>query len=252
MTSIETYPIETSLDDVGAGGRIGLIALATDFNSEQDLRRILPDDVEIFTHRVLNANPVTIQNLKNMAADISRAAAGILPGERLDAMIYGCTSGAVVNGAERIEELIHERCPGIPVTNPATAALAAFEHFGVSKISILTPYTDTVNRKMLSFFEDAGIDVVNIIGLGFESDSEMTGIPPSEISRIAAQVVAAEADLLFISCTAIRAAGVIEDIEQLILKPVVTSNQALIWHSLALIDYAKPIVGFGSLFRQQT
>jgi hypothetical protein len=34
-------------------------------------------DVEIFTNRVLNANPVTIQNLKNMATDIPRAAAGI-------------------------------------------------------------------------------------------------------------------------------------------------------------------------------
>ena len=42
------------------------------------------------------------------------------------------------------------------------------------------------------------------------------------------------ADLLFISCTALRASLVIDQIEQRIGKPVVSSNQALAWHSLQL------------------
>ena len=67
------------LDTIGPHGRIGLIALATDFNSEQDLRRMYPDGIEMFTNRVLNANPVTMQNLRNMAGDISRTAAEYCP-----------------------------------------------------------------------------------------------------------------------------------------------------------------------------
>ena len=46
MTSSEILRIDTPLDNIGPGGRIGLIALATDFNSERDLRRIFPDDIE--------------------------------------------------------------------------------------------------------------------------------------------------------------------------------------------------------------
>ncbi|MCP3687025.1 MAG: hypothetical protein GY784_01305 [Gammaproteobacteria bacterium] len=76
-SAIIDQPVQ--FDPVAALGRIGLIALATDFNSEHDLRRMLPEGVEVFTNRVLNANPVTMENLRNMSGDISRAAGGILP-----------------------------------------------------------------------------------------------------------------------------------------------------------------------------
>ena len=247
MTQSEIIKHDISLDAVASLGRIGLIALATDFNSEQDLRRMYPDGVEVFTNRVLNANPVTLQNLRNMAGDISRAAGGILPGFNLDAMIYGCTSGTVANGAREIEALVHQSCPGIPVTNPVSAALAAFEHLGAKRISILTPYTEEVNLEMASYFTDHGMQIINIAGFGYESDIDMTGIPPQEIANAAVEVCDDDADLLFISSTAIRASLVIEEIEQTIGKPVVTSNQALVWHSLRLVGYADGIKGYGTL-----
>ena len=86
------------LEDIAPGGRVGLIALATDLNSETDLRRMFPDGVEMFTNRVLNANPVTLENLRAMGGDITRAARGILPGLGVDVMIYGCTSGTAAIG----------------------------------------------------------------------------------------------------------------------------------------------------------
>ncbi len=235
------------LDNIASRGRIGLIALATDFNSEQDLRRMYPEGVEMFTNRVLNANPVTMQNLRNMAGDINRAAAGILPGIRLDAMIYGCTSGTVANGADNIQNLIQQSNPGVPVTNPVSAALAAFEHFSAKRISILTPYTREVNDEMAAYFCEQGIEVLNITGFGYDSDLDMTSISPEAIADAAINVCRDDADLLFVSCTAIRTSLVIDKIEKAISKPVVSSNQALVWHSLKLIGYAGEIAGFGSL-----
>jgi maleate isomerase len=249
MTQSEIIKHDINLDTIAPLGRIGLIALATDFNMEQDLRRMYPAGIEIFTNRVLNANPVTLQNLRNMAGDISRAAAGILPGLSLDAMIYGCTSGTVANGAKKIEALVHQSCPGIPITEPVSAALAAFAQLQAKRISILTPYTEEVNFEMATYFEDHAIEVINIAGFGFESDIDMTAIPPREIAAAASDVLADDADLLFISCTAIRASLVIESIEKAIGKPVVTSNQALVWHSLKLVGYPHGISGFGCLFQ---
>lgn len=249
MTQSEILKHDIILDTIAPLGRIGLIALATDFNSEQDLRRMYPDGIEVFTNRILNANPVTLQNLRNMAGDISRAAGGILPGFGVDAMIYGCTSGTVANGANTIEQLVHQSCPGIPVTNPVSAALAAFAHFGAKRISILTPYTEDVNLEMVAYFRNHGIEVINIAGFGYDSDIDMTGIPPQEIAQAAVEMCDDGADLLFISCTAIRASLVIESIERTISKPVVTSNQALVWHSLKLVGYTQGIEGYGSLFQ---
>ncbi len=237
------------LDNIAAYGRIGLIALATDFNSEQDLRRMYPPGVEMFTNRVMNANPVTMQNLRNMSGDISRAAAGILPDIQLDAMIYGCTSGTVANGADNIRKLIQENNPGVPVTDPVTAALAAFKHFSAKRISILTPYSHEVNDEMAEYFSTHGLEVLNIAGFGYESDLEMTSISPDAIAEAATSVCQHNADLLFISCTALRSSLVIDKIEKSITRPVVSSNQALIWHSLKLIGFVGEIAGFGSLLR---
>ena len=247
MIQSEIIANQIPLDDIAPHGRIGLIALATDFNSEQDLRRMYPEGVEMFTNRVLNANPVTMENLRNMAGDISRAAAGILPTINLDAMIYGCTSGTVANGAQNIERLIQENNPGVPVTNPVTAALAAFEHFSAKRISILTPYTRDVNDEMADYFNKQGIEVLNIAGFGYDNDLEMTSISPEAIAEAAISTCRDDADLLFISCTAIRTSLVIDNIEKTIGRPVVSSNQALVWHSLKLINYAGSVPGYGSL-----
>jgi maleate isomerase len=241
-----SVPVE--LDTIAPLGRIGLLALATDFNSEQDLRRIFPDGMEIFTNRIKNTNPTTIENLRAMAGDVTRAAEGILPEFGVDAMIYGCTSGTIAIGTEKLNELIHAAWPGIPVTNPVVAAQAAFRAFAAKKISVLTPYTEEVNHEMGRHFIQQGYDLLNIAGFGFENDIEMTSISPDTLCRAALSVCDEQADLLFISCTALRASLAVEQIEDALGKPVVTSNQALVWHVLQLLGCSQSVRGFGRLF----
>ncbi len=241
--------VPITLDTIAAGGRIGLILLASDFNAEQDLRRMLPEQVEIFTNRVLNRNPLTLENLRSTSADITRAAAGILPGAELDIMIYGCTSGTIAIGADKITQLVQQARPGIPVTNPATAALAAFEQLNAKKISILTPYIAELNHAMLDYLEAQGIEIINITGLGFEDDLDIAGIPPATLLQVAQQVCDVQADALFISCTSLRLTSVLEQIEAAIGKPVVGSNQALVWHSLKLMGHTQPVKQMGQLLR---
>ena len=64
--------------------------------------------------------------------------------------------------------------------------------------------------------------------------------------RSAATGVAADA--CFISCTAIRSAGLIADLETALGMPVITSNQVLIWHALRTLGVTQAIRGFGTLF----
>ena len=250
MMKSSTVTHQRPLEKLAAGGRIGVIALATDFNIEQDLRRMYPADVEPFTSRVRNMNPLTIENLRRMEPGISAAADCILPGTQLDAMIYACTSGTVAIGIERITELVQQSRPGVPVTNPVTAAFAAFETLGARRISILTPYTEAVNEEVAAFFTKSGYEMLNIAGFGFEDDTAMTYIDPQDIAAAAKEICDPQADLLFISCTALRASLVLDQIEQALGKPVVSSNQALAWHSLQLLGYPQPVTGFGRLLAE--
>ena len=244
--------VQYELENIAPGGRIGLLALATDFNSETDLRRMLPDGVDLFPNRVLNANPLTIENLRAMAGDITRAATGILPGLGVDVMIYGCTSGTAAIGADEVQRLVQAAQPGVPVTNPIAAATAALQAFEAKRISVLTPYPVDVNAAVLASFEGEGVDILNIDGFGMDDDIEMTGLPLAAIAEAAVQVCDPGADALFISCTAIRAASIADEVEKKLGKPVITSNQALVWHALRLMNNTSTVSGFGQLFELQT
>jgi len=249
MTSFATINPLKPLDHLAPAGRVGLISLATDFNIETDLKQLYPSDVSFFTSRVRNHNPLTIENLRRMTPGIRDAADKILPGTGLDAVIYACTSGAIAIGVDEVTRLVQEAHPGVPVTNPATAAITAFKTLSAKQISILTPYTEPVNRDVAALFESFGVEVINMTGFGFEDDTAMTFITPEDIKTAALQTCAKQADLLFISCTALRASGLIADLEDQLNIPVISSNQALAWHSLKLMNYPKPISGFGTLTR---
>jgi maleate isomerase len=246
----EPADVPYSPDPVGPAGRIGLITLATDFNSEDDLRTILPGDVRLFTTRIENANPVTVENLQSMAADLPRAAKTLLPGYGVDVAIFGCTSGTAVTGSNKIAELINQGTPGTKVTNPLLASELALRAVGAQKIAILTPYLADVTQSVADGFRDKGFDVTRVMGFGLDNDFDMTALPPKALLEAALKVDTPDADAVFISCTAIRSAEIIAEAEHQLKKPVITSNQALIWHALNLIDYTKPITGFGTLFDQ--
>lgn len=236
------------LDTIDPNGRIGVITLATDFNIESDLRRIVPPGVEILTNRVLNANPLTLESLRAMGPDIARAAAGILPNVGVDAMIYACTSGTAAIGEENVADAIRSVWPEVPVTNPLRAACEAFDVLGARRLSILTPYIREVNETLVAEIVDRGYAVVNVGGFNIDSDFDATRIPPSAIAAAARRIVDPSADALFISCTALRAAEVIAELEAELDLPVVCSNQALAWHALKLTGSPIRPVGFGRLF----
>ncbi|NDJ80414.1 Asp/Glu racemase [Vibrio campbellii] len=247
---VGSVALQNELDNLASAGRVGVISLATDFNIENDLRQLFPQDVASFTSRVRNYNPLTIENLRRMEPGIQEVADTILPGTALDVVIYACTSGTIAIGEQRIIDLIQAHHPDAKVTNPVTAALAAFERLNIKRVSIVTPYTQAVNQDVAAFFSTVGLEVLNIVGFDFEDDTAMTFISPNDIAHAAIQACHPDADAVFISCTALRATTVIHDIEAAINKPVLSSNQVLAWHALALLNYPKHIEGFGLLLEQ--
>lgn len=237
-------------DDGAARYRLGLIALSTDQTTERDFLRMLPaDDVMFYTSRVVVTNPITVQNLRKMGPQLAEAAEKILPDVEVGAIAYSCTSGTVAIGYDEVKKQIQAGKAGVPVVTPISAGINAFRALGVRKISLLTPYSDSVNQAMRVYLEDKGVRVLNIGGFCLESDLDMARIPPSAIHAAALETCLPEADALFISCTAIRSAEVAESLEATLSKPVLTSNQCMFWESLRLTGCTSPVDGFGRILR---
>ena len=251
-TRIERLPFTT---DRGAGdrARLGLLVLESDQTMEWEFRDLthLPG-VSVYHARLANAMTVTPETLSAMERELP-VAAGLLP-EYLgvNAIGYGCTSGATIIGEDRVAKIIAKAHPGVPSTNPLTAAKAAFAALGVSRLGLLTPYTPDVTEAMQARFEAAGI-TVKVVGSYFEDSDAVVGkIDAASILKGAISVGSADdVDGVFISCTSIRAVSVIPKAEKALNKPVTASNHALAWHMLRLAGITDTNPNAGRLFQAQ-
>ncbi|MBC9247152.1 ectoine utilization protein EutA [Paracoccus sp. 11-3] len=233
MTQIVEYTDNVRLDDRPQRHRIGLIVLATDHTTEPDFHRILsPQGIGIYSTRIPFANPVTPETLAAMAGDITGAAQLILPNEDLEAIVYSCTSASVVIGDDLVRDAMTKGKPGaIPIT-PISAGFAGLRAIGARRITLLTPYTAETTAPMADCFEAAGFTLQNVTCLGLTDDRDMARLSPASIIQAAGAAIAPDSDAIFISCTALRAAGVIDQIEAAIGVPAVSSNYATAWAAL--------------------
>lgn len=239
--------------DAGAGARarLGLLVLESDHTMEWEMRLMthLPG-VAVYHARLANDVVVTPETLANMEAELP-VAAGLLPDYLgLTALGYGCTSGSTIIGEERVAAILEGKHPGVPSSNPLTAAKAALGALGVRRLGLVTPYTPDVTRAMQKRFEEAGIRIT-IVGSFYEDSDAVVGrIEPQSILDAAISVGRSDdVDGVFISCTSLRAAGIIEQAEEVLGKPVTASNHALAWHLLRLSGVEDAVDGFGQLFK---
>nr|WP_257311639.1 ectoine utilization protein EutA [Shinella pollutisoli] len=234
------------LDDRPLAKRVGLIILATDHTTEVDFQRMVASErIGVYATRIPYANPVTPENLRAMQPSLTAGAALILPDEPLDVVMYSCTSASVVIGDAAVEAAVKAAKPTAAVVTPTAAAVSGLRAFGAKRISVLTPYTLATSRPMADYFLGLGFDIARFTCLGLTDDREMARIAPSELVAFAKEATAPDSDALFVSCTAVRAAGVAAGIEAAIGKPVVTSNLATAWACLRLCgdDRVRPALG---------
>jgi maleate isomerase len=241
--------------DLGAGARarIGLLVLESDQTMEWEMRHMadLPG-VALYHARLANDAEVTPDTLVQMELELPKAAA-LLPNYLgLKAIGYGCTSGSTIIGERRVSELIQMNNPTVPTSNPLTAAKAALKRLGIKRLGLVTPYRPDVTELMQARFEEAGI-VIQSVGSFYQQDDRVVGRITSDAILEAALTIGRNdlVDGVFISCTSLRAAGIIQQAEAALGKPVTASNHALAWHLLRLAGIRDEVTGFGRLFHAQ-
>ncbi len=236
----------------GWRARIGLIIPSSNTTMEPEFWKMAPEGVSIHTSRVRLVE-VTPEALKLMAAEAARAAEELATAE-VDVVVYGCTSGSLLDGIEweeRLRREIRERA-GVEAITTAQAVVEALKALGVRRVAVATPYVDEINAKEKAFLERSGFTVVRIKGLGIVRNTDIGRQPPWVAYRLAKEV-AREAgpsvDGVFISCTNFRTIEVIEPLEAELQLPVVSSNTASMRLALRTLGI-RDRLGYGRLLRE--
>jgi|TARA_B100001146_G_scaffold213328_1_gene213651 maleate isomerase len=229
--------------------RIGLIALASDFMIEKDFVNVIKDkNIDFFVNRIKCYNPLTSENLIKMSEEVTNVTSDILPDEKIDCVVYGCTSGTIAAGHESIEKKIKLAKPEAKVTTPSTAAITALKKLNIKKISIFTPYPKKLNDEVVEFFRNEKFEITSNSYFDIESDIDIGKVDPDYLYDVLINMDHKDADALFVSCTALPVLSIIDRLEKKINKFVLSSNQALIWDTLKKIGKNNSINGFGKLF----
>ena len=253
MTVPELVQLPFDTDDgFGSRARIGLIVLESDQTIEAEARMLDLPGVDFYHSRIPNSLEVTSETLTDMEQRLP-AAAALLPSEfDFDAIGYGCTSAATLIGADRVTAVIQGEHPGVPCTNPITAAVAALRALDAQRVAVVTPYTAEVTAPVTRSLAGEGLCVTAVGSFLESNDFTVARMSPKSIAGGVRTVVrGADCDAVFVSCTSLRLLASVTELESEVGVPVVSSNMALFWHLLRLAGIADGIDGLGRLFTRR-
>ena len=228
--------------------RLGFILMSTDLAGESDFFAMAPESVAVHVTRLKTEDHTTNETLARHIEHMADAASRIQPDARPDVISYSCTSGSIVIGEDRVMAEIRRGAPWAEPMCLVTGVVDALRELGAKKIVVGTPYLDEINTAEAEFLTAKGFEVLDIQGLNLETDLEFGRVTPAYWIEFAQEIDRPDADAIFLSCGGIRALEVVEEIERLTGKPVVTSNQAQFWSCLRRAGVHDELTGFGKIF----
>lgn len=233
---------------------IGVIQTDED-NIDEELRGYLPEGVKLFSSFTPvgpQQEPIKYLTTLVESPDIEEAARRLIALEP-DSIAYVINSASFIRGPGYDEEISDriEKATGVPATTTSTAMVRALKALGIEKVAVGTPYGPEVNRVLEGFLANAGLEVVKMHGLDVP-DSVGPGpckVSPEDMASLVREIDSPEADALYLGCTSLRTANMIDRLEGEVDKPVVTANQATMWDALRIIGMEHRAPHLGELFR---
>jgi maleate isomerase len=206
--------------------RIGLIIPSLNRLSEPQFMHFAPAGLGIHVARARIAGkwrkPVT------ELAPIIAAAAGALSDASPDLIVYHCTDSSMregLDGERRILDIVR-RETGIDAVSTSALVVEAMNALGIKKLVIVSPYQD--NDVIIAYLQSCGFTVVHDVALCLPGH-ESSGATPERWVETTLDNARDEADGYFLSCTNTTQIEAIEELEAALGKPVVSSNQAVLW-----------------------
>ena len=187
--------------------------------------------------RLLTEPPLLDDAAEDLACDV-------------DAIGYASASTGYAIGCvdeSAMVDRLARRCE-IPVAATNVSAVDALRALGVERLAVVHPpwFGDEVNELGAAYFRAQGVDVVAVASADLVSDPD--SVEPAAVVDWAARWMPAGADAIYLGGNGFRVTGAIGPLEDALGRPVLTSNQVLLWRLLRYTRADIAVTGFGRLF----
>jgi maleate isomerase len=120
-------------------------------------------------------------------------------------------------------------------TTTATAIRHALDALRARRIVLVTPYSQATTDHEAEFLHEAGYQVLHAKGFALAGSDAYCATPSQFWRDRLIEAAHPDAEVYFLSCAAISNLGIIEEAEARLGRPVITSNQAVIWDTLCAL-----------------
>ena len=217
--------------------RIGLIIPSVNTYSEPQFTHFAPDGLGIHVARARVAGQWK-RPLPDMAGEIATAAK-LLSDCHPNLIVFHCTDTSMTqgpNGEGRILDIVRE-ATGIEALATSKLVREGLETLGIKKLVLLTPYKS--NKPVIDYLHASGFTVLRDRAMNLEA-KDFGSVTPAQWAQMAKEMDGPDADGVFLSCTNTTQIEAIADIERQLGKPVVNSNQAVLWGCVKRLRKALP------------
>ena len=260
----------TAKDNWGWRARIGLFIVGNEAVPEAEWWAMAPPGVSVHAARVTAKSPWATWRANktgvDLADDMARGCKQFAA-MQLSAVVLAHTTSSVVGGkgwdAAAVASMSAALAPGTIATTNGLDTLAALKASGLKRPFMVLPpwFPDSAVAAGLAYYKEHGFEMIG--HLRYDPGRSWRDIPPSdlyghgmgfaqEIEPLYAQIRAAcpaGADGVFIGGTGFRCVSILETLEQDLKRPVISANQASLWHCLRQAGVNTPVLGYGSLLR---
>lgn len=211
---------------------------------DDELGRMAPDNIRFLTTR-LPFRRTNLQDDAELAKNVEFHAS-LVADAKVDLIAFNCTAASMVSGPETINRRI-EAATGIRSITTIEAVLEALTAARIRRLALMAPYPPEVVAAEVAYLQERGFEVVATTGEPCGDPVAQGSIPPSRWFELSGTVRSGVCDGLLVSCAGIRLAPVLGAMEKDFGRPVIASNQALLWSCLRRLEISHRPKGYGAL-----
>ncbi|PJJ63602.1 maleate cis-trans isomerase family protein [Compostimonas suwonensis] len=233
----------------GWHARIGLILPSDNVLMEPELNELGLPGVSFHVLRLTATDP---EEMRRQAIEL----AGSITEMGLDVVVYACAETSFNGGRTSrasLSALIAEEC-GLPVITATEALLRACESMELVQVAVVSPYSVRSGTDLEDVLAENGLTVVAATHRDFSLETDDPRVwfltnrqAPAEVHAMARQLAHGDADAVLIVSTNLATLRILSPLEEELGKPVLSSNQAIVWWCLRRLGLSIDLSALGRL-----
>lgn len=168
-------------------------------------------------------------------------------------ILYACAASSFMFGPQANDELeteIKERS-GLDAVTATSAMILSLKALGINRVALATPYWRELDEKLLAYFADGEIEVTHIESLQLDNWEAMNNQTADSVYRLVRRADHADAEGILILSTNLPTFEVLQVLEDDLKKPVVSTNQGMVWAACRKLGIRDTIPGYGRLWQEK-